>query len=170
MHRRSDWITLFVILGLLFTGSCDNEKSGQPMMVTETPITGPLLMPTGWEGSWDFTLSFVDCATDEVLARERYLGTFTEGDTLNLMLLPILGSCPGYIKGDSLIFTANESFTHGGCTVTIALEFGAKRSGDSIAGSGSWTSTVAGNCVGLNYDGGCEQIELSGLRVSSPRP
>jgi len=162
-------LRVLLTLGLLLTGSCSDEEGTTTTPDSETPISGALVMPSGWEGSWQFTLTFRGCATQRTHAVERYSGTFAVGDTLGLMILPILGSCPGYIRGDSLVFSANDDFTDGGCTVTVDLEFGAQRNGDAITGTGRWTSTLSGTCAGQDYLTGCEEIELVGVRTT-PAP
>ncbi len=52
------------------------------------------------------------------------------------------------MKGDSLVFLAQESWDEGPCTITLVLELRALRQGDVVSGAGEWRIETSGTCGG----------------------
>ncbi len=159
--RPGAWAVLILFVAAV---SCSDDN-GSPATETPATISGPLITPDGWEGIWEFDIEFLSCATGAIVMTESLTDTLCAGDTLGLNLVPLLDECPGYIEGDSLVFSAEQTNSESGCTIEISLSFGALRDGDTITGSGEWTATSTGACgvwTDLNH---CQEIALTATRV-----
>ncbi len=71
------------------------------------------------------------------------------------------------MKGDSLVFLAQESWDEGPCTITLVLELRALRQGDVVSGAGEWRIETSGTCGGDGSVAGRDLIELSGVRTAT---
>ena len=157
-----------ILSALLLCAGCsgdDNGDGGNGDLPDPVPFTGEMAMPTGWQGIWDLNFDMKDDTAGDVLSSVAWLDTLCVGDALSATFGPMLTECDGYVRGDSLVFTATNGWTVGTCDVVFVLDVRAVRIADVITGAGEWRIETSGTCGEDDAIAGRELIELEGSRL-----
>ena len=159
---------LFVgLVALLTLGACSgDDDGGKPNVSVPVPFDGELTVPDDWRGIWEMTFDRLDETSGQMHTQTVWYDTLCTGDTLSVTFGPLMGACDGYVKGDSLVFAAQESWDEGPCTVTLVLDLHARRQGDTVSGAGEWRIETSGTCGSASSIVGRDLIELVGVRTA----
>ncbi|MCP4570924.1 MAG: hypothetical protein GY838_01105 [bacterium] len=155
-----------LLAALLVLTACGGDDGGGPKVPVPVPFDGEMMVPDAWRGVWEMTFDLVDETTGKMHTQTVWQDTLCAGDTLSVSLGPLMGACDGYVKGDSLVFAAQDSWDEGSCTVTLILELRARRQGDVVSGAGEWRMETTGTCGAGGSVVGRDLIELNGVRTA----
>ena len=123
-------------------------------------------VPFGWEGVWEITIDELDEETGQLHVKTVWSDTLNAGDTISSRFGSFLSDYEGHIVGDSLVFSAAESWMEGLCSVKFILQINASRTDDSLSGAGEWRIEASGVCGDTKSVAGREVIKLSGKRTA----
>jgi hypothetical protein len=161
---------LLLVAGLFFVPGCGDDAPS-----TETPpppggptrFDGPITFTDSWSGEWSVTATFRDCTTGHVVVIEDLVGMLCEGDSLATGVSGLFSGCTGQITNEQLEATCEYTFDTGLCTVLVRFSMTIDRDTDTLAGTGVWSAQTSTDCAG--YPVGCEEIEISGIRIGAVR-
>ncbi len=142
----------------------DDSTGGEP--VTPVDINGALIVPAEWAGTWEITLTFRDCNTNEIRSQEVVTSQVCPGDTLVNPFIPLFNNCDGTRSGNHLEASCSYANSQGECQITFNIDFSMDVSGNSLTGSGTLQSTATPGCGEL-FTAGCERVGIAGTRLSS---
>jgi hypothetical protein len=150
----------------VWAGCGDDDSTGGGEPVEPVDIDGALVVPAAWAGTWQITLTFRDCSTDEIRAQEVVTAKVCPGDTLVNPFNDIFEHCDGTRTGNHLTASCEHTNSSGACQITVSTDFTMDVSGNSLTGSGTIQTTATPECGGL-FTTGCERVGISGTRLSS---
>ncbi len=144
------------------------------LLLTRQPPAGPdEMIPTAWEGQWEVTISYIDTTSNNLMAVEEVSGAICTGDPIGLSLLEaVLGNsphvnradCTGIASETSIDTSCSTQVNVDGCVVEGVLQFQVNITGDSLAGTGSWS--VNNSCsLPLSNEG--QTFVILGVRMVS---
>ncbi|HXV14534.1 MAG TPA: hypothetical protein VEC56_10050 [Candidatus Krumholzibacteria bacterium] len=157
---------LFLIAVLLWAGCGDDDSTGSGEPVNPVDINGALVIPSAWAGTWEITLTFRDCATDQIRSQEVITSLACPGDTLVNPFVAIFEDCDGTRTGNHLEASCHYQNASGACQITMDLDFTMDVNGNSLSGSGTIQTTATPEC-GTFFTAGCEEVVISGTRLST---
>jgi hypothetical protein len=155
-----------VVALALWAGCGDDDSTGSGETVTPVDIDGALVVPPEWAGRWELTLTFRDCATDEIRSQEVIVSQVCPGDTLVNPFVAIFEDCDGTRTGNHLEANCTYQNSNGACQFSLDVDFTMDVSGNALTGSGTVTTTATPEC-GDFFTAGCEKVDIAGTRLSS---
>lgn len=154
------------LMALVLWAGCGDDSTGGGQPSTPIDINGALIIPSGWAGTWEITLTFRDCSTNAIRSQEVVISQVCPGDTLVNPFAPLFEDCSGTRTGNHLEAECQASSSNGACQVTVSLDFTMDVSGDDLSGSGTIQTTATPEC-GTFFESGCERVGISGTRLSA---
>jgi len=171
------WFT--VPTGLVLRQNPLSETNVEPgsavdLVVTRQPPAGPEeIIPASWEGLWEVTINYMDMTSNNLIAVEDVSGAICTGDPIGILLVEtILGSspdvnqadCTGSASENSIDLSCSSQVTVEGCIVDGIFQFQLNISGDSLAGTGSWS---VNNSCSLPLPSEGQTFIFSGVRLTT---
>ena len=157
---------LGLVVLLLWAGCGDDDSTNTGDAPDPIDIDGALVIPAEWAGTWEITLTFRDCSTNEIRGQEVLTSLVCPGDTLVNPFVAIFEDCDGSRTGNHLEANCSYQNSEGACQITVGVDFSMDVSGNSLTGSGTITTPATPECGGL-FTTGCERVGISGTRLSS---
>lgn len=151
---------------LLLLAACGSDSTTPNGSLNSNPVNGNIVFTGPWTGEWNVVIVFKDCASGDTLNIEDITDVICDGDTLDIGLSAILEDCGGTITDTRLMVDCQYEFKAGSCTVTVSATLDIERQGDQLMGTGQWSVVTTGACA-TPYLDGCENIEISGIRINS---
>jgi hypothetical protein len=137
----------------------------KPDLLRWTIDAHPDLVPSdAWAGQWRFTLTRKDLDTDAVVMVADVTDAIGPGEPVGFSLLPEFARCRWGGSDQALDANCAARAQVHSCLVDGSAQFTVERSGDAIAGRGTLSVEVSGDC-GATSSGG-ELIEIVGNRMS----
>lgn len=159
------WL-LCMIAVVLWAGCGDDDSTGNGDAPDPIDINGALVIPAEWAGTWEITLTFRDCNTNEIRSQERITSLVCAGDTLFNPFVPLFENCTGSRTGNHLEAECTYQNSAGACQVTVGVDFTMDVSGNTLTGSGTIQTTATPEC-GDFFTAGCERVGIAGTRIST---
>jgi len=123
-----------------------------------------LLVPAPWAGEWAITITFRKATTHSVTATDHITAFIRSGEPFGLAGLPKEARCTGSITDEHLEVHCAAHLTPGTCTVDGDVQLAVARLGETLDGSGAFTSRLAGACG--PFVSTARTLQVSGLRLS----
>ncbi len=155
-----------ILLLALWAGCGADDSTGSGETPTPVDINGALIVPAAWAGTWEITLTFRDCNTNEIRNQEVVTSLVCPGDTLVNPFIDIFENCDGTRTGNHLEAECTYQNSEGACQISVGVDFSMDVNGNALTGSGTITTTATPECGDL-FTTGCERVGISGTRLSS---
>jgi len=168
-------ILIFIPAGIVvgqqpLSGVAVPDGSAVDLVVSLPAPAEGQLMPDGWAGEWEISISLRNLSTNNLGAEEIVTDSICPGDPLGLQLLDSLASCSGVVTEELLDVLCSAQVTLGACTLDASVQFTGERNGDSLSGEGQWTTIGSGDCSSLPANVPANQgetIMVVGTRLST---
>jgi hypothetical protein len=164
--KRTLWIAAMVACAV-WAGCGDDSSSDGGDNVQPVTINGAIVVPASWAGTWQITLTFRNCVTNDILSQEVVTAQVCPGDTLVNPFGPVFEQCTGSRTGNHLEASCESSTSNGACQVTADLDFTMDVNGNQLTGSGTINLTATPGCASTALATDCQRIGIAGTRLSS---
>jgi hypothetical protein len=104
------------------------------------------LVPPGWAGQWEWTLTYRDRDTGAVVAVDQVVDDICPDQPLGLALLRQVPDCRSTVSGDDVVVDCASRIQVALCTVDAAFHAALHQDADTIAGSGDWSAALSEGC------------------------
>jgi hypothetical protein len=164
MKRIRGILFLLAMLAWVGCGGDDSTGGGEPIKPVD--IDGALVVPAAWAGTWEITLTFRDCTTDDIRYQEQITSQVCPGDTIVNPFVAVFEDCDGTRTGDHLEASCYYEESEGACQITVDVDFAMDVEGNTLTGSGTIQTTATPACGDL-FTAGCERVDIDGTRMST---
>jgi len=157
-------------VGFLFAMGCGDDPPTGDTPGVDPPgrLDGVVTFTNSWSGEWSVTATFRDCTSGDIIVVEDLLGMLCAGDSLATGISGLFTRCEGEITNERLGVTCEYTFDTGDCFVRASLSMAIELDGDAITGTAVWSAQTSTDC-GDAYPLGCEEVEISGVRIGPPQ-
>jgi hypothetical protein len=123
-----------------------------------------LLVPESWGGEWTITLTYQKTTPGSVAVTRETTAPIRTNEPFGLSSVAYVGGCAGSVSDEHLAVQCLGKITNGTCILGTSVKLAVDRSGNSISGTGTWVTTVAGQCG--PFGNANRTIQISGQRLS----
>lgn len=165
--KRMTWFLIAIACAMWVGCGSDDSPSDDGNNAKPVAINGALVIPSGWAGKWQVTLTFRDCTTNAIRSQEVVTSQVCPGDTLFNPFAPVFENCTGTRTGNHLEASCSAQSSSGACQVTLDVDFTMDVNGNQLTGSGTINTTGTPACLNGLVSFGCQKVGISGTRLSS---
>jgi hypothetical protein len=129
-----------------------------------------------WAGEWRITITSMNTADNTIVSADQFTVPMCAGDPIGWTLLELVADespdidyrdCSGLAVDNHIETSCVSHVIHEICTADVAVQFDMDLHGNTLIGTGSWTSSV--DCV-LPFAGNGESFVLLGKRQNMTPP
>lgn len=164
--KRTIWF-LIAIACAVWAGCGSDDSASNGEAPKPVAVNGAIVIPAAWAGTWQITLTFRDCSSNDILSQEVVTAQVCPGDTLVNPFSSVFEHCQGTRTGNHLQVSCEDQTTNGACQVTATVDFSMDVNGNQLSGSGTVQTTATPECLNSLLTAGCRKIGIAGTRLSS---